>query len=108
MLVGALDDESGQLRAILSQLLQLGRVPPDPRPIECCAVAKLPGACGYQLVVGQDVKGQMKTPIELVLPLFGQTARADHEAAMQIAAHDQLLDEEPRHNRFPGARIIGQ
>ena len=66
------------------------------------------GARRFQLVVGQDVKGQLETPVEFVLPLFGQAARADDEAALQIAADDQLLDEQPRHDRLAGARVVGQ
>jgi hypothetical protein len=41
----------------------------------------------FQLVVGQDIKGQLKAPVEFALPLFSQAARADDEAALQIAAH---------------------
>ena len=33
------------------------------------------GACGFQFIVGQDVKGQLEAPGEFVLPLFGQAAR---------------------------------
>ena len=66
------------------------------------------GARRFQLVVGQDVKGQLKAPVEFVLPLFGQAAGADDEAALQIAADDQLLDEQPRHDGLAGARVVGQ
>ena len=40
--------------------------------------------------------------------MFGQAPRADDETALQIAAHDQLLDEQPRHDGFTGARVVGQ
>src|SRR6185437_1381182 len=48
----------------------------------------------------------MKAPVQLVLPLLDETARADDETAFQIAAGDQLLDEESRHDRLAGARIV--
>ena len=50
----------------------------------------------------------MEAAVELVLPLFGEAARADHEAALQVAASDQLLDEEPGHDRLAGAGIVGK
>ena len=40
--------------------------------------------------------------------MFGQAAGADDEAALQIAAHDQLLDEQPRHDGLAGTRVVGQ
>jgi hypothetical protein len=38
----------------------------------------------------------MKPAIEFVLPLFGQAAGADDQAALQVATGDQLLDEQAR------------
>jgi len=35
------------------------------------------GACRLELVVGENLKGQMKSVVELVLPLLGEAARAD-------------------------------
>lgn len=40
--------------------------------------------------------------------MLGEAAGADHETAPQVAACDQLLDEEPRHDRLAGARVVGQ
>ena len=54
------------------------------------------GAGGFELVVGQDLERQMEAPVEFVLPLFGEAARADDEAALQVAARDQLLHEQAR------------
>ena len=51
------------------------------------------GARRFELVVGEDLEGQMKAAKQLVLPLFGQTAGADDEAALQVAPGDQFLDE---------------
>ena len=46
--------------------------------------------------------------IKLVLPLFGKASRADDEAALQITARDEFLDEEPRHDGFAGTGIVGE
>jgi hypothetical protein len=51
------------------------------------------GAGGFQLVVGENLKGQVEAAIEFILPLLGQTAGADDEAALQVAAGDQLFGE---------------
>jgi hypothetical protein len=53
------------------------------------------GARRFELVVGENLEGQVKAPVELVLPLLGQAAGADDQAALQVAAGDQLLDEQP-------------
>ncbi len=66
------------------------------------------GACRFQLVVGQNLEGQMEAPIEFVLPLLGQAARADDQAALQVAARDQFLDEETGHDRLAGAGVVGE
>ncbi len=46
--------------------------------------------------------------MELVLPLLGKAAGADHEAAPEIAAGDQLLDEQARHDRLARARVVSE
>ena len=63
---------------------------------------------GFQAVIGQNFKAQMEFLIELVLPLLGQIARRNDHAALQIAADDQLLQEQARHDGFARARIVGQ
>ena len=50
----------------------------------------------------------METTVKLVLPLFGKTARAHDKAPLKVAACNQLLDEQSRHDRFARARIIGE
>ena len=62
------------------------------------------GARRFQLVVGQDFERQMEAAVQLVLPLLGEAAGADDEAALEIAAGDQLLDQQPRHDGLAGAR----
>ena len=61
-----------------------------------------------QLVVGQDVERQIEAAVQLVLPLLDQAAGADDQAALQIAARDQLLDQQAGHDRLAGAGVIGQ
>ena len=58
------------------------------------------GAGGLELVVGQDLEGQVEAATQLVLPLLGQAAGTDDEAALKVAACDQFFDEEPRHDRL--------
>ena len=50
----------------------------------------------------------VESGVEFVLLLFGQAPGADNETALQIAAHDQCLDEQPHHDGFAGARVVGQ
>ena len=45
---------------------------------------------------------------KLVLPLLGQHARADDQAAVEIATDHELLDEKTSHDRLAGARVIGE
>ena len=66
------------------------------------------GARGLELVVGEDLERQVEAAVELVLPLLGQAARADDEATLQIAARDQLLDQQPGHDRLAGAGVVGE
>ena len=66
------------------------------------------GACRFELVVRQDVEGQMEPAVELVLPLLRETAGTDDETALQVSAGDQLLDEQPRHDGLAGARVVGE
>src|SRR6266568_4480174 len=40
-------------------------------------------ASGLKPVVRENLEGEMKTPVQLVLPLFDEAARADDQAAMQ-------------------------
>lgn len=66
------------------------------------------GAGSLQLVVGENFEGQLKTPVQLILPLLCETSRAHDQAPAQIASRNQFLDEEPRHDRLAGAGVIGE
>ena len=69
---------------------------------------QLPVRAASSLSFVRISNGRWKRRLKLVLPLFGQTSGADDEAAFEIAAGDQLLDEQPRHDRLARARIIGE
>ena len=63
---------------------------------------------GFKLFVGQDLEGEMEEPTKLVLPLLGQAAGTDDEAAIQVAAREQLLDKETGHDGLARAGIVGK
>ncbi len=65
-------------------------------------------AGGLEFVVRENVEGELEALIELVLPLFRQVAWADDEAAMQVAADQQFLDQQPGHDGFSGTGVVGQ
>ena len=50
----------------------------------------------------------MEPAVEFVLPLLGEVPGAYDEAALQVAASDQLLDEEAGHDRLAGAGVVGE
>ena len=66
------------------------------------------GAGGFELVVGDDVEGELEFAGEFVLPLLDEAAGADDEAALEVAAGDEFLDEEAGHDGFAGAGVVGQ
>jgi hypothetical protein len=49
-------------------------------------------AGGVQLLVGQDLEGEVEASAQFILPLLGEATRADDKVALQIAARDQLLE----------------
>ena len=66
------------------------------------------GARRGRLVVGEDLEVQVEALVQLVLPLFGQAAGAHHQAALQVAAGDQLLHQQAGHDRLASTGIVGQ
>ena len=66
------------------------------------------GAGRFQLVVGEDVERQLKAAMQLVLPLLGQAPGAYDQAALQVAAHDQFLHQQPGHDGLAGAGVVRQ
>ena len=63
---------------------------------------------GFDLVAGQDVEAEAEFLGQLVLPLLDQTSGRDDEAALKIAADQELLDEQSRHDGLAGAWIVGE
>jgi hypothetical protein len=66
------------------------------------------GPRSFQLVVGEDLEGQVEALVKLVLPLLGQAAGADDQAALQVAPGDEFLDEQAGHDGLAGARVVSQ
>ena len=63
-------------------------------------------ARGLDHVAGEDVEFEIEFLTKLVLPLLDEAARRDDQAALQVAAGDQLLDEQTGHDRLAGAGIV--
>src|SRR5215210_1786391 len=50
----------------------------------------------------------MKTPIEFILPLLGETAWTDDKAPLQVATNDQLFDEQSGHDGLSRTGVVGE
>jgi hypothetical protein len=59
-------------------------------------------------LAGEDREVEAELEGQLVLPLFDEAARSDDEAALDVVADDQLLDEQARHDRLARAGVVGQ
>ena len=80
----------------------------EPADDEVVLAEPVAGAGRLQLVVGQDLEGELELLPQLVLPLLGERAGADHHAAAQVAPDVELLDEEAGHDGLAGAGIVRQ
>ena len=98
--------QSGRLQLLLHVLVARELV--EPGDDEVGFQEPVAGARGLELVVGQDFEGQVEAAVEFVLPLLGEAAGADDQAALQVAAGDQFLDEQPGHDGLAGAGIVGE
>ena len=56
----------------------------QPRDAQVGFLKGIAGDGGGQAVVGKDLKAQVELLVELVLPLFGQIARADRELSAYL------------------------
>jgi hypothetical protein len=63
------------------------------------ALDPVPGELGE---VEVELLGQLR------LPLLDERTGYDDEAAAEVAADDELADEEPGHDRLAGARVVGE
>ena len=68
----------------------------------------LPLRDGLDHVAGEDLEVEAELLPQLVLPLLDEAARGDDEAALDVAADHQLLDEQPGHDRLAGAGVVGE
>ena len=67
---------------------------------------QLPVRAASSLSLVRISKGRWKRRLQLVLPLLDQAAGADDEAALEVAAGDQLLDEEAGHDGLARAGVV--
>ena len=65
----------------------------EPRNGEVVFQEPIPSSSSLELVVREDLKGKVKSTVELILPLFGKAAGADDQAALEVTSCNQLLDE---------------
>ena len=94
----------GRLQLLLHVLVAGELV--EPRDDEVGFQEPVAGPRRFELVVGQDVERQIEAAIELVLPLLGEASGADDKTALKVAAGDQLLDQQPRHDGLAGAGVV--
>ena len=71
-------------------------------------VEPVSGSGRLQGVIGHDLERQVELAVEFVLPLLDEVAGADDQAALKVAAGDQLADEQAGHDRLAGPRIVRQ
>ena len=69
---------------------------------------RIAGDRGFDLITGDGVKAEPEFLGHLILPLFDEVARRDDQAALEVATDQKLLDQQPSHDGFAGARIIGE
>jgi len=63
---------------------------------------------GFELFVGQDVKGQMELEMKLVLPLLGKHSGTHNKAAVQVATGQEFLNEKAGHDCLASAWVVSQ
>jgi hypothetical protein len=73
-----------------------------------CIGEPVAGTSGFKLIVGEDFERKLESLKEFVLPLLCEIAGAYDHAAVQVAADQEFLDEQPGHNGFAGAGVIRQ
>ena len=103
------DDQIPFARAhelLLKLLVARQHVEADDQPIPVAERIARPRVLDH--VAGEDVELEIELLAEFVLPLLNQAARRDDEAAFEIAAGDQLLHQQPGHDRLAGAGIVGE
>src|SRR5205085_8443261 len=69
---------------------------------------RISGYGRLDLIARENLEGKVEFFRKLVLPLLDETARGDNETAFQIAADQQLLDEQTGHDCLAGAGVVGE
>ena len=69
---------------------------------------RVAGARRLHHVPGEQIELEAELLAQLVLPLLHQAAGGHHQAAVEIAPHLQLLDEQAGHDGLARAGIVGQ
>ena len=77
----------------------------DPEP---GLIERIAAPARLDAIAGQDGEIEVELLGQLVLPLLDQVAGRHYEAALQVAADQQLLDQKPRHDGLAGAGIVGE
>lgn len=57
----------------------------------------------FDLIAGKKIEVQAELLGHFLLPLFDEAAGRDNQTALQIAADQKLLDQQPGHDRLAGA-----
>ena len=68
----------------------------------------IPGTGGVEFVVRQYLEREVETPVEFILPLLGEAAGTNHQASPEIAAGDEFLHQQARHDCLSGAGVVCQ
>ena len=69
---------------------------------------RVAGNRSLNLITSEQVEIQSEFLRQFLLPLLDQTTRRDNHTTFQIAANEQFLDQQTRHNGLAGAGIVGQ
>ena len=96
----------GLLQSVLQLLVPRQHVHPGDQQRPLLKRVAQPG--GVDHLAGEQLELQLELLLELVLPLLGERARRHDQAALQLAADQQLLDQQAGHDRLAGAGIIRQ
>ena len=105
-LVRLVDHHQIPLRLLdqLSVLFLLEQIDPRDQPI--LLQQRIPRRRAVEHRPIRDREPVVKFLAQLVLPLLGEVGRRHDQAALHIAAQNQLADQQPRHNRLARARIV--
>jgi len=92
--------------ALLQVLVPAELVHPRDQAMVVLERVRRPGRRDH--VAREEVELEPELLGELVLPLLGQAARRDDQAALQVAPDEHLLDQESRHDRLAGPGVVRQ